>query len=83
MKRLILGLVRFYQKALSPMKPSCCRFLPTCSEYAHEAITTHGLAKGGLHAIKRILRCHPLGGSGFDPVPEKRKHTHGCPRTTE
>jgi hypothetical protein len=49
-----------------------CRFTPTCSEYASEAISTHGIPKGTLLSLKRIGRCHPFGGSGFDPVPEKR-----------
>lgn len=62
-------LVRFYQICISPLKPSCCRFTPTCSQYAMEAFRKYGVFKGTWLAIKRILRCHPWGGSGYDPVP--------------
>ncbi len=62
-------LVRFYQVAISPLKPPTCRFTPTCSSYALEALKRHGLFKGGMLAIRRIMRCHPWGGSGYDPVP--------------
>ena len=62
-------LVRFYQIAISPLKPPTCRFTPTCSSYALEALKRHGLFKGGMIAIRRIMRCHPWGGSGYDPVP--------------
>ena len=62
-------LVRFYQVAISPLKPPTCRFSPTCSTYALEALKKYGLLKGGRLALGRIMRCHPLGGSGYDPVP--------------
>ena len=62
-------LVRFYQIAISPLKPPTCRFTPTWSSYALEALKRHGLFKGGMLAIRRIMRCHPWGGSGYDPVP--------------
>ena len=62
-------LVRFYQIAISPLKPPTCRFTPTCSSYTLEALKLYGLFKGGMLAIKRIMRCHPWGGSGYDPVP--------------
>ncbi|MDD7071839.1 MAG: membrane protein insertion efficiency factor YidD [Candidatus Egerieousia sp.] len=62
-------LVRFYQICISPLKPFCCRFTPTCSQYALEALRKYGVFKGTWLAIKRILRCHPWGGSGYDPVP--------------
>lgn len=62
-------LVRFYQICISPLKPASCRFTPTCSSYAIEALKKHGPIKGLYLAIKRILRCHPWGGSGYDPVP--------------
>ena len=65
----LLLLVRFYQICISPLKPSCCRFTPTCSQYALEALRKYGVFKGTWLAIKRILRCHPWGGSGYDPVP--------------
>lgn len=61
--------IRFYQLCISPMLPPSCRFQPTCSQYAIEAIRKHGPLKGVWLAVKRILRCHPWGGSGYDPVP--------------
>lgn len=61
--------IRFYQACISPMFPPVCRFTPTCSQYAIEAIAKHGPLKGLWLAIRRILRCHPWGGSGYDPVP--------------
>jgi hypothetical protein len=69
MKYLFIYLVRFYQVAISPLKPPTCRYTPTCSQYAIEALQKHGLLKGGWLAIKRIGSCHPWGGSGYDPVP--------------
>ena len=70
MKRLFLALIRFYQKHISPAFPSRCRFTPTCSQYALEAITKHGAWKGGILAVRRFLRCHPFyKGDYFDPVP--------------
>lgn len=65
----LIALVRFYQKCISPYKPSCCRFTPTCSQYALEALRKYGPIKGGWLSLKRILRCNPWGGSGYDPVP--------------
>ena len=67
--RLLIMPIRFYQKYLSPLKPPTCRFTPTCSQYAIEAIRKHGPIKGLGLAIWRILRCNPWGGSGYDPVP--------------
>ena len=70
MKKLFLLLIRFYQKAISPHFPACCRFRPTCSAYAYEAIQKYGCLKGGRLALKRLLRCHPFyKGNTFDPVP--------------
>jgi len=66
-----IWLVRFYQAAISPYTPSACRYSPTCSSYTLEALKKHGVFKGGWLAIKRIGSCHPWGGSGYDPVPEK------------
>jgi len=63
------GLVRGYQLLIVPILPPACRFAPSCSEYAREAIAVHGAFAGGALATKRILRCHPWGGSGYDPVP--------------
>ena len=67
--RLPLLLYRF---ALSPFLPATCRHLPTCSQYALDALETHGAIRGGLLSIRRIARCHPWGSSGFDPVPPRR-----------
>ena len=70
MKSLCLALIRFYQRAVSPCFPPRCRFTPTCSAYAYEAITKHGVLKGGFLALKRFLRCHPFSKADpFDPVP--------------
>ena len=62
-------LIRFYQVCISPFTPAACRFTPTCSAYALEALRKHGPIKGLYLAVRRILRCHPWGGSGYDPVP--------------
>ena len=62
-------LVRFYQLCISPLKPPTCRFTPTCSQYAIEALRKHGPIKGLYLTVRRLLRCHPWGGSGYDPVP--------------
>ena len=70
MKKCMLALIRFYQRASSPYTPACCRFTPTCSEYARQAITKYGAAKGGWLALRRLLRCHPFyKGDYYDPVP--------------
>ncbi len=66
---LLLLPVYFYRYALSPMFPPTCRFTPTCSQYAVEALKKHGPAKGLWLTLRRLLRCHPWGGSGYDPVP--------------
>ena len=66
-------LIKGYQILISPLLPSTCRYDPTCSHYAIDALKTHGFLKGTLLAIKRIGTCHPWGGSGYDPVPEKDK----------
>ncbi|MDN3644249.1 membrane protein insertion efficiency factor YidD [Lutimonas halocynthiae] len=67
-----LLLIRFYQVAISPYTPASCRYSPTCSHYAIEALEIHGLFKGSWLAIKRISKCHPWGGNGYDPVPDKK-----------
>ncbi|MGQ9615843.1 MAG: membrane protein insertion efficiency factor YidD [Spirochaetota bacterium] len=68
MKRICLIAIRFYQLTLSPLLPSSCRYTPTCSQYAFEALEKHGLLKGGFMALRRILRCTPFHRGGFDPV---------------
>ncbi|MCD6332015.1 MAG: membrane protein insertion efficiency factor YidD [Bacteroidales bacterium] len=65
----LILIVKFYQRAVSPLFPSTCRFTPTCSQYTVEALKKYGAFKGGYLSIKRILRCHPFGGHGYDPVP--------------
>ncbi|MBE5930524.1 MAG: membrane protein insertion efficiency factor YidD [Lachnospiraceae bacterium] len=70
MKRILIALVRFYRKNISPYKGgTTCRFVPTCSQYALEALEKYGALKGSLLAIRRILRCHPMSKGGYDPVP--------------
>ena len=72
MKRILIGLIRFYQKAISPMRPPCCRFIPTCSAYAVEAVEKYGAWKGGWRALRRVLRCNPFHRQKsiqYDPVP--------------
>ncbi len=72
MKRLLLAVIRIYRKYISPMRPPCCRFIPTCSQYALEAVEKYGALKGGWLALCRILRCHPFHRQKtieYDPVP--------------
>ncbi|MEX1376464.1 MAG: membrane protein insertion efficiency factor YidD [Eubacteriales bacterium] len=69
MKTILLTLIKFYRRAISPLFPPRCRFYPTCSSYALEAIQKHGALKGSYLSIKRILKCHPFHPGGYDPVP--------------
>ncbi len=69
MKWPLLGLIRLYQRTLSPYWPAACRYTPTCSHYVYEAVLRFGALKGGWLALRRLARCQPLGGSGYDPVP--------------
>ncbi|MCH5229338.1 MAG: membrane protein insertion efficiency factor YidD [Muribaculaceae bacterium] len=69
MSRILILFIQFYRYAISPHFPPSCRYTPSCSAYAIEALKKHGALKGSWLAIKRISRCHPLGGSGYDPVP--------------
>ncbi len=71
MTRTVLWLLRWYKRAVSPLMPPACRYTPTCSEYAMEAIETHGLARGAALAARRILSCHPFARGGYDPVPQR------------
>jgi len=72
MKRVVMWLIRGYQRGVSPLRPPCCRFVPTCSQYALEAVEMHGAARGLYLALRRVLKCHPLHAGGYDPVPPKR-----------
>lgn len=76
MKKLILALIRFYRRAISPHKKACCRFRPTCSTYALQAVERFGALRGSLMAIARVLRCNPFCRPGYDPVPD-----HFCLRS--
>jgi len=78
------GVVRGYQLLISPLLPPSCRYLPSCSDYAIEALARHGALRGGGLALRRLFRCHPWGASGYDPVPGRRygkaAETTGCGR---
>jgi len=71
LRRLLISVIHVYQKGVSPWTPATCRFTPTCSAYAIEAMGTHGVALGGWLTVKRVARCHPWGGFGLDPVPPR------------
>ncbi|AIE75489.1 MULTISPECIES: membrane protein insertion efficiency factor YidD [unclassified Synechocystis] len=73
MKKIILMLIKLYRALISPLFPPSCRFQPTCSQYALDAVEIHGPLRGSYLAVKRILRCHPLHPSGYDPVPPLEK----------
>ncbi len=77
MKPLALFLIRLYQACLSPVMPLPCRFQPSCSAYAHEAIREFGIWTGGKLAVRRLLRCRPWGTFGYDPVPEEHERKEG------
>jgi len=70
MKYILLVLIKFYQYAISPHFPASCRYYPTCSAYAYEAVSKYGFLQGGYMAIGRIMRCHPFHSGGYDPVPD-------------
>jgi len=82
-RAICIGLIRIYQYGLSPLLPRSCRFAPSCSEYAREAIERHGVMRGCWLAARRLLRCHPWGSSGYDPVPQHVgwfcRHRHHLP----
>ena len=69
MKRVLIWLVRFYQRYISPGRPRCCNYIPTCSQYALEALEKHGALRGGWLTLKRLLRCNPFHPGGYPPVP--------------
>lgn len=73
MKQIALFLIKTYQKLISPLLPQSCRFYPTCSHYAYQAIELHGFFKGSFLSLKRLLRCHPFCKGGIDPVPTPHK----------
>jgi hypothetical protein len=79
LRRLLQAPIIFYRTFISPLKPPTCRFAPTCSAYALEAIEVHGPAKGLWLAIKRVAKCHPFHPGGFDPVPPRRAGKRGGP----
>ena len=72
MKHGVLAVLRFYKAQVSPLLPPACRYTPSCSEYAMEAIERHGVARGGWLALRRLLSCNPFSSGGYDPVPEAR-----------
>jgi uncharacterized protein len=80
--KILIAVIRLYQIALSPFLGGACRFLPSCSAYAIEAITIHGTVRGSILAARRLSRCHPLGRSGVDPVPLPRPSNLG-PRISQ
>ena len=69
MKRLLIAMVKFYRRNISPLRPPCCRYIPTCAQYALEALEKYGALKGSWLALRRFLRCHPFHKGGYDPVP--------------
>jgi putative membrane protein insertion efficiency factor len=82
LNRMLRGVIRLYQLVLSPILPPSCRYLPSCSDYAIEALASHGVVAGLWLAARRLARCHPWGGSGYDPVPpaarRRRRPVHDC-----
>lgn len=76
MKRVLLALIKFYRKFISPYKPPCCKYYPTCSTYAVKAVEKHGVIKGTVLSVWRLMRCNPWSLGGVDPVPEKFDFFH-------
>jgi len=73
LQNIFIAFVKFYKYFISPLLPSACRYTPTCSDYAIEAIRKHGVIKGVWLGVKRLLRCNPFGGRGYDPVPKRKE----------
>lgn len=71
MKTVLIWMIQLYRRYISPLYPPCCRFYPTCSTYALQAVSQHGAIRGGLLAFKRFIRCNPLLKGGYDPVPDR------------
>ena len=80
LRAALIGIIRFYRLAVSPWLPASCRYVPTCSAYAEEAVETHGGWRGGWMALRRIGRCHPWGGHGYDPVRPSTEGGSGASR---
>ncbi|WLR46855.1 membrane protein insertion efficiency factor YidD [Halobacillus litoralis] len=83
MKQIMIALIQFYRKGISPFFPPSCRFQPTCSEYGLEAFRRFGFFKGSYLTVKRILKCHPFHPGGFDPVPMKQSNDSSDPSSPE
>ncbi|MBQ1244951.1 MAG: membrane protein insertion efficiency factor YidD [Clostridia bacterium] len=83
MKHICIALIKAYRKYVSPLKPPCCRFTPTCSAYALEAFSKRGFFVGFFLTVWRILRCNPFSKGGYDPVPEKKKRTKNAGNTAD
>lgn len=83
MKTVLIWLITLYRKYISPLKPPCCRFTPTCSAYALEALQKRGLIAGTILVVWRILRCNPFARGGYDPVPEKGFRAYGKGQSEE
>lgn len=79
MKFILLLLIRLYQLCISPFVGQCCRFAPSCSEYAREALEVHGAIKGGWLCLKRLVKCGPWHGGGYDPVPTEKESSESSP----
>ena len=77
MKSAVLFTLRMYKRLVSPMLPAACRYVPTCSEYAEEAVERYGVLRGSRKAVWRLLRCHPFAHGGFDPVEQPHNHHKG------
>lgn len=82
MKRTVIALLRAYKWALSPLLPAACRYVPSCSEYALEAVERQGTLLGGLKAAWRVLRCHPFARGGYDPVVREQHDSPACAHHT-